>query len=338
MVKADIFVSIIAAVYNEADVLEPFVVEAVALLNENYSNFELVIVDDGSDDATMSVMERALKTQPCVRYVRLAKRYGREMAVAAGLDTVIGDYAVIMSPSEDPLRIVPDAVSKAAAGTGIIFGIRDNKDSESWTHRIGAKLFYWYCKRFLSIEMPRRLTGMAVLSRQAINSLIKVRGKSNYLRLFQKYTGLPSQTLSYHPALRTGGRASKEGFWRMASTAIDIAVSNSSHPLRFASYLGLIAGGLNLAYMIYVVAVFFVKDDVQPGWTTSSLQSAAMFFLIFVILAVFAEYLGKLMNETVPKDVYTVMFEKNSSKVLANKSRLNVVERTEREKYEQTHA
>jgi len=339
MRKAEIFVSVVAPVHDEAAALAGFAAEATDLLERNYANYELLIVDDGSSDGTPETAGRILQGRKCVRYLRLARHYGREKAIMAGLDTVIGDYAVIMSASSDPIALIPKMVAQAAAGTGIVFGVSGRGAKEPLATRIGAGLFHWYCRRFLDFRMPHRMTGMAVLSRQAINSLIRIRGKGNYLRLFSKYTGLASQEFECVQEARPGVKPkTEEGFWRKVETAVDIAVSNSSHPLRIVTYLGLAAGAINLLYMLYIVGIYFFKTDVQPGWTTSSLQSAIMFFFVFLILTVFSEYLGKLMNEVVPKDTYTVIEERTSSTVLAGEDRLNVVERTEREEYEKMHA
>ncbi|MEA3249116.1 MAG: glycosyltransferase [Patescibacteria group bacterium] len=340
MRKAEIFVSVIAPVHDEAAALAGFAAEATDLLERDYANYELLIVDDGSDDGTSEAADRILASRKCVRYIRLARQYGREKAVMAGLDTVIGDYAVVMSASTDPVALIPQMVAQAAEGTGIVFGVRKDAGQGSFMSRIGARIFHWYCEKFLVIRMPRRMTSMAILSRQAINSLIRIKGKGNYLRLFGKYTGLASQEFAYDQEARPGAKPKTQntGFRRKLETAVDIAVSNSSHPLRSVTYLGLAAGAINLLYMLYIVGIYLFKSDVQPGWTTSSLQSAIMFFFVFLILTVFAEYLGKLMNEVVPKETYTVADEKTSSTVLADTDQLNVVKRTEREKCEQTHA
>ncbi len=339
MRKAEIFVSVVAPVHDEAAALAGFAAEVTDLLERTYANYELLIVDDGSTDGTAEAAERILQARKCVRYMRLARHYGHEKAVMAGLDTVIGDYAVVMSASMDPVAVIPEMIAQAAAGTGIVFGVRRAADQGRLPSRLGSSLFHWYCRRFLGFRMPRRMTGLAVLSRQAINSLIRVRGKDHYLRMFSKYTGLASQEFEYAQEPRTGAKPGPTGGFRSKlGTAVDIAVSNSSHPLRSVTYLGLAASAINLLYMLYVVGIYLFKADVQPGWTTSSLQSAIMFFFVFLILTVFAEYLGRLMNEVVPKDTYTIEDERTSSTVLADAGQLNVVERTEREEHEKTHA
>ncbi|KPJ86183.1 hypothetical protein AMJ57_00245 [Parcubacteria bacterium SG8_24] len=338
--KAELFVSVVAPLQDEAGAIKGFVDEASAVLDSSYANYELLLVDDGSRDRTRDEIGGLLATYKCLRYLRLARRAGREAAVMTGLESVIGDYAVIMSASLDPVDRIPAMVAEAARGNGVVLGVRGPDSRESLASRWGGRAFRWYCRRFLGFTLPTRLSGMAVLSRQAINSLVRVKGKGSYLRLFTKYTGLDHREIEHVQAPRPGasGKAtSPDGFWRKLETATDIAVSNSTHPLRAVTYLGLIAGAINLLSMTYIVAVYLLKDDVQPGWTTSSMQSAVMFFLVFVILTVFAEYLGKLMNQVVPHDTDTVIEDLTSSTLLADEQKLNVIDRSERADDERTY-
>jgi hypothetical protein len=103
-----------------------------------------------------------------------------------------------------------------------------------------------------------------------------------------------------------------------------MVVTSSAHPLRLLAGLGLLASGLNLLYMIYVVAIFFLKDQVAEGWTTLSLQASGMFFLVFLILTALCEYVGRILEESRDRPLYYVVEEKNSNVLIADAERRNV--------------
>ncbi len=98
--------------------------EVVALLKSRYDNYELVLVDDGSTDATWDVASAILRDEPCIRLLRLSRRFGRDVAISAGLDTVIGDFVVVLLPESDPPELIPQVVEMCRAGAGIAYGIR----------------------------------------------------------------------------------------------------------------------------------------------------------------------------------------------------------------------
>ena len=95
MMVSECFVSVVAPVCNDAKIIGPFIADVIKVLRENYANYELVLVDDGSDDDTVGKITVLLNEYNCIRLIRLSRKFGEEIAIAAGLDSVIGDYAVI---------------------------------------------------------------------------------------------------------------------------------------------------------------------------------------------------------------------------------------------------
>jgi glycosyltransferase involved in cell wall biosynthesis len=111
---------------------------------------------------------------------------------------------------------------------------------------------------------------------------------------------------------------------KLPSKAIDILANNSSHPLRVVSYFGIFAGLLNITYAFYVVLINISKEDIEKGWTTTSLQSSIMFFLLFIILAILSEYIGKILVESRKEPPYNIINELSSTISLADETRRNV--------------
>ena len=283
--KTDRFVSVVAPLHNDADIVESYIRDTVPLLRDNYTNYELVLVDDGSRDETASI--------------------------ATGL---LSEYALI-----------PELVNRCIEGTDVVFGVRRTRSGESWLVRKAAAFFYWYCRKLLKLDLPQNSTQFRCLSRQAVNAITQIKDSYRYLRLFSSYVGYARQQFQYDPMNR-GGKYRPRGFFQSINQAIALIIENSSHPLRLVSWIGLLAATGNLLYVIYIFAVYFLKDSVSEGWTTLSLQNAAQFFLIALILTALCEYTGRMLNRLRDRPLYYLMEERNSSVLLVDNQRRNIVE------------
>lgn len=325
MTTSNCFVSVVAPIFNDGKIISNYILEVMDILKTNYTNYELILVDDGSTDDTVSLIEEKLREYDCIRLVRLSRKFGEEVAISAGLDSAIGDFIVVMVPNNDPPLAIPEMVALCRSGTtGIITGIRVHREIEPFWSRLGANIFYWYTRRVLDLNLPENSTQFRVLSRQAVNAITQVRDQYRYIRLISNFIGYSQIEYKYEPINRSG-KTRRRGFWQSVNMAADIVIANSAHPLRVVSVLGLIAGLLNLLYITYVVLIFLFKAQVAEGWTTTNFQSALMFFFIFVILTVLSEYVGRILNEARRRPLYYIFEEKNSSVMLADADRRNVV-------------
>jgi glycosyltransferase involved in cell wall biosynthesis len=324
LTKSDIFVSVVAPLNNDEAIAADFIIETIFVLKKSFSNYELVLVDDGSIDNTSQAVEELLKLHDCIRLIRLSRRFGIETAISAGLDSAIGDFVVVMIPNDDPPGVIPEMVSFCQNGPGVVTGVRPDRKGDPYWAKLGAKLFYLYAYRFLKINIPENSTPFRVLSRQAVNAITQIRDQYRYIRLISNFIGYAQVEFPYTPINRSG-RKHGRSFWESANMALDIIVANSLHPLRVVTILGLFAGILNLLYISYIILVYLFKDKVAEGWVTTNFQSAVMFFFIFVILTVLSEYVGRIMNETRKRPLYYVLDELNSSVMLANSERRNIV-------------
>jgi glycosyltransferase involved in cell wall biosynthesis len=284
-----------------------------------------VLVDDGSTDDTADRLPELLQRHGFVRFIHLTRRFGTETAILAGLESSIGDFVVVMVPGHDPPALVPELVDLARRGFGIVSGVRRTRAHEPWLVRTGARAFYWYCNRVLHIDVPANSTFFRVLSRAAVNAVIRIKDRLRHFRVYGTYIGFPAATFPYDPLpAPPGGR--RTSLADSVRRSIGIVIANSTHPLRVASFAGLVASGSCLVYAAYVVVTYFVKKDVAPGWATLSLLASAMFFFVFLVLAILCEYVGRILLEAQDRPQYFVLGESKSSIMLREGARLNVVE------------
>jgi dolichol-phosphate mannosyltransferase len=324
MPRADCFVSVVAPLRDDADIVGDFIQEVVGVVKDAYANYEIVLVDDGSTDDTVEVVSSALREHECLRLIRLSRAFGRETALSAGLDSVIGDFIVTMLPDRDPPALIPDMVEQCRRGRGIVFGVRADRRGDPAYLRAGSALFYWYCNRILKMNLPRNSTDFRVLSRQALNALIRIKDRFRYLRSFCTYVGYGSDGYTYQFAHRRSPPRRRR-LSEAIGTAVNMIVANSTQPLRAVSLIGVGLGALSLAYIVYVLVVRLVGDNVVPGWATLSLQTSALFLFVFLILSVLCEYVGRVLVEVRNRPLYYVLEERSSSVMIADETRRNVV-------------
>jgi polyisoprenyl-phosphate glycosyltransferase len=324
MPRSDCFVSVVAPLSRDGDIVTAFVTEVLDVLRSGYENYELVLVDDGSDDDTAARVTTLLAEHDCVRLIRLSREFGRETAISAGLDSAIGDFVVVMLPDSDPPALIPPMVERCRQGLGVVFGIRAHRRGEPLWLRAGAGLFYWYFNRVLKGGLPPNSSDFRVFSRQAVNAITQIRDRLRYLRTFSVHVGYGTASFVYEPVQRRP-RPRRRGLGAAVSTALNMVVANTLQPLHFVSVLGLVLALLCLAYVVYVVVVHFLDRNVVPGWATQSLQSGLMFMFVFLVLSTLSAYVGRLLDEMRDRPLYYVLEERNSSVMLVDEKRKNVV-------------
>lgn len=316
------FVSVVAIVGNDAPYLEPFAADVLRLLAQHYSHYELVLVDDGSTDETPEVIDRLLKRHECVRMIRLSRRFGTDIAVTAGLDTSIGDYAVVTVVASDPPAKIPEMVALARQGNDIVIGTCELY-RRSWPMRTARRAFFRAFRTLTTFQLPENAATMRLFSRQALNALTRIRQKTVHARLLGCSVGFRAATLPYAPVRRETPRLARP--WTEAlGEAVSILVTTSPAPLRLVSCVGVMASALNVLYMVYVAGVHLWKEKVAEGWTTLSLQMSVMFLFLFSTLVVISEYLVHTFEEVKDRPLYHVADERTSSTALADAQKRNV--------------
>jgi dolichol-phosphate mannosyltransferase len=315
-------VSIVAPLHNAAEFVGPFLERLTGVLSANYTFYEIILVDDSSEDATAAAVGDLLKKHDRVRFLLLSRAYGREIAVAAGLESASGEFVVTLDAWTDPVERIPQLVDKCRKGSGILCGISSNPRAPGLLTRIATGAFHGYCRKFLAFDYKEDSTDFRVLSRQAVNAVTRIRDRHRYLRVFAATLGYNQEFFTYE---QNQPLSSGESLMERIDHALEIAIANSRHPLRVVSRIGLGLSALNLLYAFYVLLIFLFKRDVAAGWTTMSMQMTGMFFFLFLILAVLCEYVGRILEETQDRPLYFVSAERTSSVLLENSIEKNIL-------------
>lgn len=317
----NIFVSVVYVADQHASLPADQVKNIASILRSHYANYEVLVIDNGLSPEAIGAIKTMLQAVPCIRLVRLARIYDTDTAIFAGVDASIGDLTCILY-NNDPPEVLPDFVKKNAQ-SDIVFGVAENLHRQKKSDEIGAKLFYWYSRRYLNVNLPKNSTYYMSMNRTAANALTRSGRFMRHIRHMAQQVGFTSDVLRYKLPSKAQPYSHTKGSTQV-HRAIDLVSNYSSHPLRMLSYLGLTAGALNIAYAIYVVIMNLSSHSVAKGWTTTSLQSSLMFFMLFLILSVLSEYIGKILNETQKEPPYHIRQELSSTINIADETRRNV--------------
>lgn len=291
------------------------------MLKARYANYEVILVDNGIRGKELNKIRDLLPTVACLRVLRLSRTHDIDTAIFAGVEASIGDSVCVLY-GNDPVDLVPEFVQKAQE-FDVVFGVARNMVRRHLTEKLGAKLFYWYSKRYLKISIPYGSTYFICMNRSVANALTRSGRFMRHIRPMAKRIGFTSAIFMYELP-DDGLPYTRAGMKELISRAIDLVSNYSNHPLRVVSYFGFFAGLLNVLYAIYVVFVNLSLNRVERGWTTLSLQASLMFFLLFITIAVLAEYIGKILNETQGEPPYHIMQELSSTISIADETRRNV--------------
>ena len=317
-------ISVVVPLENDGAIVRDFLKDLTGVMKSAFRFYEIILVDDGSWDETQREVKSLLKETQQVRYMRLSRSFGRDAALSAGIESAIGDYVVTLDPACDPVEVIPEMVKACQQHGGIVHGLAENPRPRSILRRWFGGVFRRYCNRRLGVDLKRGAEDFRAMSRQAVNALLQVRVQNRYLRVLTLTLGYAHEFLPYQRQERNPG-VKRGAFVSEVATAVDLLAANTRHPLRMVTAAGLVGAMLNLCYALYVVAIYFVKDDVASGWTTLSLQQSGMFFFICLILAVMSEYVGAILGEVRSRPLYFIAQEENSSVLLEDTVQSSIV-------------
>lgn len=319
----DVFVTVVIPTYNSMATIGLFLDDLTRVLSAHYHDYEILVVDDDSTDETTTIISQLFESIRGVRLVELSRHMGREIVITAGLEASIGDVVVIACPETDPPDEIPAMVGSALAGSDIVAGVTDKSRRYGFLHRILRRLFYRIAKFALSIELNDRATDFRVLSRRVVNAIVDTRQKTRYYSVLLHEIGFSMTTHEFTEREAPSPRLTRNLLSEIRD-GFSFIFANSMLPARMISVCALVGSGLSASYALYAIVVNLVLDNVVEGWTTTSLVLSGLFFLNFLVLAFFSEYLSRLLIESTDRPLYYVRAERHSVAMLSEGSKQNV--------------
>ncbi|MEK7539953.1 MAG: glycosyltransferase [Patescibacteria group bacterium] len=322
---SETLITVVMVMQNDQKIITETVTQTANLLSQSFRYFEILVVDNGSVDQSVETVKQLQLRIPNIRLLVLSRKYDQEIAFAAALDNSVGDYVVLMDIQFDPPALMPELLAKAQSGFDIVIAERNDRSDNTWTEKIFARFFYRIYGNISGFYFSPNASYFRVLSRRAVNSIIKIKNKSRYLKYFNALVGFTQTYVKYDRVYKKDAKQTKVGFVRSLVKASDVIVSNTVMPLRLVSLLGVVASFLSLLFLIYVFVVSLIKDKVAEGWISSSVMNASMFFLVFLFLTVISEYISRILIESKDQPLYFIADEYNSKVLQTSQEKINVV-------------
>ena len=289
--------SLLIPVLNEEENVRALV-EAVdaAFRDVPDTSLELVFIDDGSRDATFSVLALMGRTDPRIVVVRLSRNFGSHAALLAGFQYCSGDAAAYLAADlQDPPQVLCRMLEKWREGFPVVWAQRDQRD-EPWSTKAFAWIYYEIMRRLALPDMPRRGLDICMIDRRVIDVIVEMREKNTALFGLILWSGFPQAFVSYTRAERRRGK-SRWTFARKLKLVVDSVVAFSFAPIRMVTYLGLTFSVLGFAYGLFTVVNALLGRTGVQGWASVVTLIVGLSGVQLLMLGVVAEYLWRTFEE-----------------------------------------
>jgi glycosyltransferase involved in cell wall biosynthesis len=298
--------SLLVPVYNEAPNLLPLYQRLRPIMDSLDGETELVLVNDGSQDESLDLMRALHQKDRRVCYVSLARNFGHQIAVSAGLQFVRGQAVVILDADlQDPPELIPDMIALWKQDYQVVYGQRI-KRQENWLKRLCAYGFYRVLGYLASVEMPRDAGDFCLLDRRVVDVLNAMPERNRYVRGLRAWVGFRQTPIFYHRPPRYAGQP-KYTLTKSLSLAVNALVSFSWVPLRLATYLGFLAGLMALTMSILVIYWrFFAPHSPLTGYALIILTVLFLSAAQLMAIGILGEYIGRIYEEVKARPLFTV--------------------------------
>ncbi|OLY97126.1 glycosyltransferase [Polynucleobacter sphagniphilus] len=317
-----VFLSVIYVVRNQVDLIESIVQRASEKLRLLVTDYELIIVDNASNDETVNELKTLTGKvgYPNLQVYVLTKEVNEDIASWVGLENALGDFVAVLDPMLDDIGALPEILDKAVNGADVVFANNLQKPHQTFTYRMALAAFNFLYKSFNGIHLTKEAPPCRLLSRSIVNFILQH----------------PQPALTYRHLPVTGGFArinidysanpltlKQKKLGESIDRGMRLLVSTTQAPMRLVTSLSLFGAAANLIYSVYVLSVGIFKADVAPGWVSMSLQQSGMFFLISLVLLVLGEYILHMASLSNEGPLYHVGQEFTSARMM-RRERLNI--------------
>ncbi len=294
-----VFLSVVLVVRNQGLKLEDIVQEASAQLDPLVTDYELIIVDNASDDDSTAVLKNLTGPSgyPNLQVYALTKEVDSDTASWVGLENALGDFVAVIDPLMDDIGFLPEMLNKAVGGVDVVFANNQLKPMQSLAYRVAYSAFNALYKFFNRIHLAKEAPRYRLLSKRVINFILQHPQPAVTYRHLPATGGFARINMEY--SAKPLAKSTKK-LWEGIDRGVRLLVSTTQAPMRVVTSLSLFGAVANLLYSAYVIAVGIFKTDVASGWVSLSLQQSGMFFLISLVLLVLGEYIlhmASLSNE-----------------------------------------
>jgi glycosyltransferase involved in cell wall biosynthesis len=297
-------ISVIVPCYNEAEGIALCHARLTAVLSELGEVYEIIYVDDGSKDATATILTAIHEADHHAVIVQLSRNFGHQPAVTAGLSSALGEAVVIIDADlQDPPELIPKMIELWREGYKVVYGVRDTREGETpfklWT----AKMFYRIINTLSDVDIPLDSGDFRLVDRAVVLAFAEMPERHRLLRGMWSWIGFPQIGLRYERSKRMAGET-KYPLSKMMALALDGIVSFSTVPLRMVTIVGFLSAATAFLGILYTLLIRIFTHSWVRGWAISFIGMLFMAGIQMLCIGILGEYIGRIYTESKQRPLF----------------------------------
>jgi glycosyltransferase involved in cell wall biosynthesis len=298
--------SFVIPVYNEEETLPELHARLSAVLDGLDGEAEVLLVDDCSHDRSPELLRELNRRDPRFKVIRLARNFGHQVALTAGLDFALGDAVIVMDADlQDPPEVVPQLIDRWRDGFEVVYAVREHRSGDGWLKRALAARYYRFLRRLSNVEIPVDVGDFRLVDRRALDAFRAMRERGRYVRGMFAWVGFRQTGVPYRREERYAGRP-KYSFRQSFRLAVDGIVSFSDAPLRLA-----LVGGFFFSFASFVVGIAAIVAKlagafVVPGWASIVVVVSFLGGVQLTLMGMLGLYVGRIYEEVKARPLYLI--------------------------------
>lgn len=296
--------SIVVPSYNEEEVLTEFHKRVSEVLDSIPIDAEIIYVNDGSNDNSLTIMRNLRESDPRIAIVDLSRNFGKEIAMTAGLDHATGDAVVIIDADlQHPPELIPKMLKNWMEGYDIVYATMVSRVGENVIKRAAKHAYYRLVRSISSVNIPENAGDYRLLSRRAVDSVKQLKEKHRFMKGLFSWIGYPQISIPYQPDRRHAGQT-KWSFLDLWNLAIEGITSFTIVPLKIATYIGILTAFVAFAYAVYIIFKKLMFGEPVPGYPSLMVMILFLGGIQLITIGIIGEYLGRVFIETKQRPLY----------------------------------
>ena len=300
-------ISVVVSCFNEEEALPFFYKETVEVLKKMDLNYEIILVDDGSQDKTLDVIKRLRKKDKNIKYISFSRNFGKEAAMMAGLESSSGDYVTLMDADlQDPPTLLPKMYDYIKNdGYDCVGTRRVTRAGEPKIRSFFSRMFYRIINKLSKIEMVDGARDFRLMKRKMVDAIISMKEYNRYSKGIFSFVGFKTKWIEYENVKRVAGKT-KWSFFKLFRYAIEGIVGYSTLPLIISAFIGIFFCFLAFIMILFIIIKTLIYGDPVAGWPS---LICVIFFVSGIqlfVLGIMGTYLSKTYLEAKNRPIYII--------------------------------
>ncbi|RSK42665.1 glycosyltransferase family 2 protein [Hymenobacter perfusus] len=298
--------SIIIPIYNEETNLPALYARLAAMLDAQPWQAEVILVNDGSHDRSLTIMRELAARDPRLHYITFSRNFGHQIAITAGLDLSSGAAVVVMDGDlQDPPELLPELYAKLQEGYEVVYAKRRTRQGESMIKLFTAKMFYRILASITSVNIPLDTGDFRIVSRKVVNALKQMPEQNKFIRGQIAWIGYRQTFLEFDRSERAGGEPGYT-YSKLIRLALDGITSFSDLPLRVATVGGFVVSGIAFLVMLYAMYARFFMNNYGTGWPSIMVSVLFLGGVQLMAVGIIGEYMARLGANARQRPLYII--------------------------------